>query len=234
MRAEIAKAFDEQRKKIINKRYESDNFNNQVLAIIDDDYNKFVKLYERFYKEIIRDFGSRTYNDIQKRAKSIQPEKQKNFDFATDEILTYITMISAEKVVLISETTKIDIKNIIIDSIAIGATIADMKEQIDSLYLDQIIPNRSRTIARTEVVSASNYGSMAGAKQTSPKLKKIWIPTFDDDTRESHLAMDGHPAIGLDELFTVGESKGSYPGDFNLPAGEVINCRCAIGYEFQE
>jgi hypothetical protein len=187
-------------------------------------------MLKRIYKEVIKDFGSRTFNDIQSRAGEIKAVDK--FSVLTEDIENYIDDVTADKVVMITETTKRDIKNIVQNAVQEGQSIPQMKKAIDGLYLDKIIPNRSRTIARTEVVSASNYGSMAGAKQTSSRLKKIWIPTFDDSTRESHLAMANHPAIGLDENFNVGSYYGQYPGDFSLPAGEVINCRCAIGYEY--
>lgn len=182
------------------------------------------------YREVIKDFGTRTFNDIQSRANEIKAVEK--FSVLTEDIENYIDDVSAEKVVLITETTKRDIKKIVQNAVQEGQSIPQMKKAIDGLYLDNIIPNRSRTIARTEVVSASNYGSYAGAKQTPSRLKKIWIPTFDDSTRESHLAMANHPAIGLDENFNVNGSYGQYPGDFSLPASEVINCRCAIGYEY--
>ncbi len=234
MTEDVAEAFDEQRKKIINATYNKDNFNNEVLEIIEDDKDRFVKLFQKIYKDIIRHFGAKTYQDIQSRIKSVGASETKAFDFTTDDILKYITVTSAEKVTFITETTKTDIKNIIIDSMAEGASILAMTESLDKLYLDKIIPNRSRTIARTEVVSASNFGSLAGAQQTTPKLRKVWIPTFDDSTRDSHRAMANHPAIKLSESFDVNGSRGKYPADFSLPAKESINCRCAVGYEYAE
>jgi hypothetical protein len=203
---------------------------NEVSKIIDDDYDKWHKMLKGIYKEVIKDFGSRTFNDVQSRAGEIKAVDK--FSVLTEDIENYIDDVTADKVVMITETTKRDIKNIVQNAVQEGQSIPQMKKAIDGLYLEKIIPNRSRTIARTEVVSASNYGSMAGAKQTSSRLKKIWIPTFDDSTRESHLSMANHPAIGLDENFNVGGYYGQYPGDFSLPAGEVINCRCAIGYEY--
>lgn len=185
-------------------------------------------MLKNIYKEVIKDFGTRTYNDIESR----KPEVKSKFDFLTDDIQRYINDITADKVVLITATTKKLIKLIVGKAIAEGKSIPETEDMIDKLYLDQIIPNRSRTIARTEVVSASNYGSIAGAKQTSPKLFKVWIPTFDDSTRETHLNMANHPPIGLDEQFNVGGYYAQQPGDFSLPASEVINCRCAIGYDY--
>ena len=187
-------------------------------------------MLKNIYKDVIKDFGNRTFNDIESKAPEIKAKK--SFDFLTDEIKTYIDETTAEKVVLITETTKKEIKRIVAKAIQEGKSIPETEMMIDGLYLDQIIPNRSKTIARTEVVSASNYGSLAGAKQVSMKLNKIWIPTFDDSTRESHLAMSNHPPIRIYELFNVNGFFGEAPGDFNLPASEVINCRCAIGYEY--
>ena len=189
-------------------------------------------MLKRIYKEVIKDFGARTFNDIQASADEGRIKEIEKFSVLTEDIEKYINVVSAKKVVLINETTRKDIKRIVSKAVQEGQSIPNMKKAIDGLYLDNIIPNRSRTIARTEVVSASNYGSFAGAKQTPSRLKKVWIPTFDDSTRESHLAMANHPAIGLYETFNVNGSYGQYPGDFNLPASEVINCRCAIGYEY--
>jgi hypothetical protein len=187
-------------------------------------------MLKNIYKDIIKHFGEKTYNDIESRMNEIKAKRK--FSALTEDIENYIEDVTADKVVMITETTKRDIKKIVSKAIEEGKSVAQMEEDIDALYLKQIIPNRSKTIARTEVVSASNYGSYSGAKQTSSKLKKIWIPTFDDSTRETHLNMANHPAIGLDEQFNVGGFYGLHPADFALPASEVINCRCAIGYEF--
>jgi hypothetical protein len=187
-------------------------------------------MLKNIYKDVIKDFGTRTFNDIQSRATEIKANNK--FSLLTEDIQNYIDDVTADKVVMISETTKKDIKRIVAKAIEEGKSIPETEMMIDGLYLDQIIPNRSKTIARTEVVSASNYGSIAGAKQTTSKLNKIWIPTFDDSTRESHLAMANHPPIALDAMFNVGGFYGQQPGDFALPASEVINCRCAIGYDY--
>ena len=203
-----------------------------MLEIIDEDAPKMEKIMKRLYKDVIKYFGEKTSRDITQQMKRAGATEAKSFDVATDEILTYITTVSAEKVKFITNTTRVDIKNIVIDSVAEGLSILQMMEKLDKLYLEKIIPNRSQTIARTEVVSASNFGNLQGAKQTSPQLRKVWIPTFDDSTRDTHRAMANHPAIKLDEYFDVAGSRGRYPADFSLPASQSINCRCTIGYEY--
>ena len=87
-------------------------------------------------------------------------------------------------------------------------------------------------IARTEIISASNKGSLDGAKDTGIPLKKEWLATMDNRTRDAHLIADGQKVL-LDELFQVDGDALSYPGDFTngASAGNVINCRCTQIYE---
>ena len=136
---------------------------------------------------------------------------------------------------MINDTTKEQVKQRIKLGLDEGLSIESIAGTIDDLYLEQIIPNRSVVIARTEVVSASNFGSLRGAKQAQDdfgiELKKIWIRTFDDRVRDTHAVAGGHKPIPLDEKFSVGDSKLMMPGDPNGSAEEIINCRCTQGYQ---
>jgi hypothetical protein len=90
---------------------------------------------------------------------------------------------------------------------------------------------RAKKIARTEVCNVSNYGSLAGAKQTGLILNKIWIPTTSDNkTRPTHKKARFHPPISLNAYFKIGRANLQHPGDPDGPSEEIINCRCAIGY----
>jgi uncharacterized protein with gpF-like domain len=99
-----------------------------------------------------------------------------------------------------------------------GSGIADLK--------------RARVIARTEIISASNKGSLDGAKDTGIPLKKEWVATMDNRTRDAHLSADGQRVL-INELFQVDGDALEYPGDFTngASAGNVINCRCTQIYE---
>ena len=85
---------------------------------------------------------------------------------------------------------------------------------------------RAVRIARTEVMSASNMSSHAGAQATGLDLDKEWISFIDDKTRDTHVALNG-TKIGMNELFSNGLEM---PGDVTGDKEEVINCRCTIGY----
>lgn len=89
---------------------------------------------------------------------------------------------------------------------------------------------RALRIARTEIMSASNVGSMEGAKATGEALEKFWVPTFDSRTRDTHLSVESQNPKMMNEPFLVGMYQMQHPGDPAGGAEEVINCRCAIAY----
>jgi len=128
-----------------------------------------------------------------------------------------------------TETQRAAINKITADAIAEGAAIETVVGRVDDLMLDQIIPNRSRAIARTEVVGASNRGAQLAAEGTGLKLNKTWLATPFGDLRENHWALNG-TTVGRDELFPVGGGM-LHPHAPGAPAGEVINCRCTHRFE---
>lgn len=81
--------------------------------------------------------------------------------------------------------------------------------------------------ARTAVTGAENAGkldSMRRAQGLGVQLKKLWLATRDQRTRDSHAMMDGE-LRETDEPFSNGCM---YPGDPDGAPGEVYNCRCAM------
>lgn len=101
-------------------------------------------------------------------------------------------------------------------------------ESIDSLR-DRLVDvagltePRARTVARTEVVSASNAGSLALVEIAGFTGTKTWLATPDTRTRPTHVAADGQ-AVGLDSPFEVGGDALSFPGDPTGQPEEIINC----------
>lgn len=93
---------------------------------------------------------------------------------------------------------------------------------------DVTVP-RSRTIARTEVISASNSASIAQARSANVDMEKGWLATEDDRTRPAHAIADGQ-WVPLDGMFDVGGELLDFPGDPEGRADNVINERCSIIY----
>lgn len=96
--------------------------------------------------------------------------------------------------------------------------------------IPQFSLSRSTLIARTEMVGASNAGSLGVAKALGAASHKKWLARVDSKTRETHLEANGQ-VRPLDLPFDVGGSQLQYPGAEGAPAREVCNCRCTIIYE---
>lgn len=92
---------------------------------------------------------------------------------------------------------------------------------------------RARTIARTEVIGASNAGQLTQMQASGLVAAKTWLATADSRTRLSHRAASGQ-TVPLDGQFTVGGARLAHPGDPTGPADEVVNCRCTLLYELPD
>lgn len=91
--------------------------------------------------------------------------------------------------------------------------------------------------ARTAFTGAQNAGRMEGlhkAQQLGIKVKKQWVATNDNRTRDTHAELDG-TIVDVDEPFvTTAGNEIMYPGDPTADASEVYNCRCTLVYVYEE
>lgn len=132
----------------------------------------------------------------------------------------------------ISETTLKDIAKQLRDGLDANETTAQIAERIrDSLGVEYYA-NRAAAIARTETTCALGAGENAALEQLAADGvvdHKEWLNIRDNDTRPSHLAMEGEKAIvAVDEPFDVGGYPAMYPCDPSLPASQRVNCRCGM------
>ncbi|MBO7624375.1 MAG: hypothetical protein J6S82_03605 [Bacteroidales bacterium] len=94
--------------------------------------------------------------------------------------------------------------------------------------------NRMRTFARTSMTGAQNAGKQAqmeDAEDMGIKLKKRWLATLDNRTRDTHQELDGQE-VPVKDPFKV-KVKGKMeeimnPGDPNALPCLVYNCRCTM------
>lgn len=86
------------------------------------------------------------------------------------------------------------------------------------------IASRTGTlVARTQVIEASNFGSIATARASGLAMQKEWIATPDPRTRPTHIAADGQ-RVPLEEPFIVGGYSADFPAAPSLPPAERYNC----------
>ena len=89
---------------------------------------------------------------------------------------------------------------------------------------------RADDIGKTEANTFLNYTDYIDAKERGA-TKKTWLTMLDDKVRNTHEEVEGL-TIGIDDLFTVGDSLMRFPHDLSESPDpkEVINCRCAVDY----
>lgn len=114
----------------------------------------------------------------------------------------------------------------------LGEGIRELKQRVkDQLgHLVGTGDYRAELIARTETMSAFNFGAVESYRQAKVDGTKIWLAAFDDRVRDWHA--DVEPAIGLKSAFMVNGPSGTvemmYPGDPVGGGENVCNCRCVV------
>lgn len=136
---------------------------------------------------------------------------------------------AGERIKLITETTLGKVRSVLEVAAKEGLSIPNTAKLLVKEF-EGINKTRATVIARTEIISSSNQGSLLGAQSTGLKLVKEWLATRDSRTRSSHAGVDGQK-VDLDKPFTVGGEDLEYPGDPQGSAKNVIQCRCTQVYE---
>ena len=158
--------------------------------------------------------------------------ERKDVTGAIDALLTFwVRGRTADKVKKVTATSKKKIKDII----AIGTAEGLGQEEVAKRIRNSMVITdraRSRTIARTETHSAMQNSSLKVAEtiSNSSPLQKEWVSVEDGRTRHSHSTADGQ-LVPVKSAFSVNGSALMHPGDPSGPAGEIINCRCAMVYQ---
>ena len=137
----------------------------------------------------------------------------------------------------ITDTTREYIQEVLGAAATSGISFDEIVRQLETST--ELSAMRARRIARTEVVGAANAASLINAQETDVPMIKIWLSVDDRRTRNSHIIVDDTP-MPLDMPFTVGGVQMMQPGvrqqpnGLPVPANEVVNCRCVLGYRVIE
>ena len=134
----------------------------------------------------------------------------------------------------ISETTRLNIRGIILrayqEGLSVPDTAAAIAENAEAIGL-----TRATMIARTEFAGLVNSGSLASVEivgqATDSSWQKTWrtAPGAEHPRHEDYEGLDGQ-TVPTDGLFQVGDAELAYPGDPDGDPGETINCRCSLQF----
>lgn len=90
--------------------------------------------------------------------------------------------------------------------------------------------------ARTAYTGAQNAGRMEGlhqAQRLGINVKKKWMATLDNRTRDAHADLDGQ-IQNVDDPFESELGDIMYPGDPTADPANTYNCRCTLVYVYPE
>lgn len=186
------------------------------------------------YKRVMVQFGRDTYNDLIRQAN----KTERNW---ADWVDTWFDDNVIELPDLMTNTTSRSIRKIAKQSIIEGWTLREFQNNLMSDYA--VSERRAELIGRTEIIRASNAGSLAGAQETNIPMRKFWLSTRDNRTRGAnpkdiydHFSVDENKGYPLDEAFRISGELLMHPGDRSNGAmpGNTINCRCTLTYQVIE
>lgn len=244
--SEYTKAYKEMRKEmadIMQKISTSPNMSLQQKMAAMSKYNRLQNLSKQM-AGVLQDTNKTAQSFITKSAQNVY---LRNYNFQAEQLGFSILDNTAVKNILTGEVnpfTKLSMageadKRVIMrkleseltTSILKGESIPKMAKRLKSVaegYLGDTI-----RIARTETTRIENSARQAvgdEGKRRGFKMEKVWVATYDDRTRDDHLAMDG-VAVPNDEPFVLPDgTQMMFPGDISLGAGanQVCNCRCTM------
>ena len=170
-------------------------------------------------------YADAMYNAIQPPTKATKEALRAGWrDFMRRFAVTNLTGLLLD----INQTSKDIIERIVTIGLRDGKGIPDIARTIEQSVAG-IFTNRSKLIARTEMVKATNTAAMESSKTSDFMYEKKWLPASDQRTRPDHLAMLNSEWIPFDAKFKVGGYEMDRPGDSTTaPASQICNCRCKV------
>ncbi|HEY4613743.1 MAG TPA: phage minor head protein [Bacteroidota bacterium] len=196
-----------------------------------------VQMYEDIYSSVGLYFAETTFDSMRKSGPETKADRTMLNNWAR-RVIAFVNEKAKRRIKGLQRTTEERVVKVIDQGIEDGLGIDAIARNLrNDSGLIEIYKNRSVVVARTEVISASNYGSQLGAKSTGLELEKEWISTRDGRTRGSepddefdHLKADGQTKK-MDDQYVIEGDALQFPGDPQGEPGNVINCRCTEAYK---
>ena len=197
------------------------------------DANSFREAYDEFYRAAALRAAGAVYNAIVRDQKDFTEEQFLSWEASVN---TYLAEVGGAEIDIINKSTKRWVRGVVTKAAQEAAEQGLGSRETAALIRDRVATRwgniseaRALRIAQTEVNAAANWGAKAGATEAG-MTRKFWISATDARVRPEHIALNGAEPIGIDELFNVGGSLMDRPSDPNGSPGQVINCRCQMGF----
>lgn len=211
--------------------------------------DNLVKAFNDLYNEVGVASAMLLYDGIEKAEKGGMPKLTTKIDqqmlpqytyvwseamaaYLLNDTATYITSIIATSQNVAIRLVQLTTAEAINEGLTLQEIMQRLEKRIPIEWRKTAIW-RSELIARTEVLTAQNYGAALGAstarEQLGLVLNKKWVAKIDSRTREAHIDINGQ-TVQFEQKFKVGGTMMAQPGDPNGGPENRCNCRCAVVY----
>ncbi len=176
---------------------------------------------------VLEQSAYRSISVFGRRTMSLADLSPDDFIEESPEVVHYANAETASRVTgIIDKTTRDSLRAQLVEGFEAGENIEAIADRVQSVF-DDASRRRAITIARTETVRSSNFGSMEAMRQAGIG-EKMWLSSRDDRVREAHMLLDG-VTIPTNGQFTspITGAFAVHPGAFG-DAEDDINCRCTV------
>lgn len=224
MESEFHNLLKIQRSKIIES-IENGTATNEILKIYIENIEKQQVLYEQIvYKNFLNIMNlvkQEILSELGQTSVSI------TFDLLNEKALKFLEDKKIKFAIKVADTTHKAIINELSEGFEKGESIQELSNRIKDM--PEFDMKRATVVARTEIISSSNAGTLQGYKESGVVIGKEWSSTKDERTRDHHKEAEGQ-RVKLDEPFIIDGDLLDYPGDnsHDAKASNVIQCRCSL------
>ena len=203
--------------------FDENNWNEKLYILMRPLILKSIMKGANDEKEYIEEQANR-----QRRSVTKEPKVQFAFDIDTDtsEFQHYLDNEGMKHAKGINKKTAKELNAILLASRNEGVGAKVIADRITQRGI--LSKARALKVARTETVSAVNFGHLQSAKQSQVVTGKRWLAALDESTRETH-EFAHRQERKLGEEFIVGGDSMLAPAQGSLPE-ENVNCRCTMTY----
>lgn len=221
---EFNKLLKIQQSKIIDS-IDNGTVTHEILQVYIDNIEKQQALYEQVvYKHFINILNlvkQEVLSSIGQNSISV------SFDLLNEKALKFLEDKKIKFAIKVADTTHKAIINELSEGFEKGEGIPELSNRIKNM--PEFDMKRATVVARTEIISSSNAGTLQGYKESGVVIGKEWSSTKDERTRDHHKEAEGQ-RVKLDEPFIIDGDLLDYPGDnsYDAKASNVIQCRCSL------
>lgn len=174
---------------------------------------RFMEGARPVFRENIIDMGNAALNDL---------ALDSSFNMDDPNARRFLEQRTQRFATRVNDTTYKLLQDSLNEGISDHETVGALSERVTKVMGDRI-RSSAETIARTEVIGASNGGTLEAWKQSGVVETKRWLAALDSRTRSDHVAAHGQE-VALDANFIVG----GYEGPF-LVASEQPRRTSSVG-----